>query len=109
MYQKSIHVKIKVFCVINKLAHNVNKFFIIGKFIVSLVHHEFVGAINITFEKLISCMVGSKMMSTMENFKQWCGLQNVPCAINSTHIPISRPFLHFAKKYNFYHKLVGIS
>jgi hypothetical protein len=102
MYQKSIHVKIKVFCVIYKLAHHVNflvcnKLFIIGEFIVSLVHHEFVGVINITLKKLISCMVGSKMTSMMEEFKQWCGLQNVPCAIANTHIPSSRPFFHFAK------------
>jgi hypothetical protein len=57
-------------------AHNVNflvcsKLFTIGKSIVSLVFHEFVSVINVTFKKLIYWQVRTKMWQMMEDFKQW--------------------------------------
>jgi hypothetical protein len=53
-------------------AHNVNflvcsKLFTIGKSIVSLVLHEFVTIINVTFKKLISWPVKTKMWQMMED------------------------------------------
>ncbi len=63
-------------CAIYMFAHNVNflvcsKLFTIGKSIVSLLLHEFVNAINVTFKKLISWLVRTKLWQMMEDFKQW--------------------------------------
>ncbi len=65
-----------VSCAIYMFALNVNflvcsKLFTIGKSIVSLVLHEFVTVINVTFKKLISWPVKTKMWQMMEYFKQW--------------------------------------
>jgi len=81
--------------------------FVIGKSTVSLVLHEFVEAVNITFKKLISWPTRAKLNVVMENFKQWCGLSNVHGGINGTHILISKPKTFFPKDY-YYHKTSGL-
>jgi hypothetical protein len=83
-------------CVTYKLAHGAkflvcSELFAIGKLIISLVLHEFVKAINITFRKLISWPIGTKLNDAMESFKQWCGLLNAHGAMDGNHIIISKP------------------
>ncbi len=78
-YKNGIHVEICVSCVIYKLAHGCNflicnELFIIGKFITSLVLHEFVDAVNVVFNKLISWPTSAKMYLILNDFKLWCGL-----------------------------------
>jgi hypothetical protein len=100
-------------CVIYKLAHGANflvcsELFAIGKLIISLVLHEFVKAINITFTKLISWPIGTKLNDAMESFKQWCGLPNVHGAMDGNHIIIYEPQTLFPKDY-YYHKIGNYS
>jgi len=58
--------KFHVSCVIYKLAHCCNflicsELFMIKKFIISLVFHEFVVAVNLVFKRWIFCLEGLEM------------------------------------------------
>jgi len=65
-YQRAIYVEIHMSCVIYKLAHYCDflmcsELFTIKKFIISLVFHEFVIAMNLVFKRLIFWLEGLQM------------------------------------------------
>jgi hypothetical protein len=81
--------------------------FAIGKSTVCLAVRDFVRAVNVEFRSEISWPRGNRLLTTISEFRDWCGLPGVVGAIDGTHFHIKKPTL--VPEDYFYFKSGGYS